>query len=96
VGPRKCPSMVSNLYYTHSVLRLLTALKMSYETAKNEPSRTQRSWRNPPGMRRETVELVRKAVTENWRAYVLVNHRSEGSAPLTIQVLNDQLTDAPT
>ncbi len=27
-------------------------------------------------MRRETVELVRKAVTENWRAYVLVNHRS--------------------
>ena len=35
-------------------------------------------------MRRETVELVRKAVTENWRAYVLVNHRSEGSAPLTI------------
>ena len=49
-----------------------------------------------PGMRRETVELVRKAVTENWRTYVLVNHRSEGSAPLTIQVLNDQLTDAPT
>jgi len=35
-------------------------------------------------MRRETVELVRKAVTENWRAYVLVNHRSEGNAPLTI------------
>ena len=49
-----------------------------------------------PGMRRETGELIRKAVTENWRAYVLVNHRSEGSAPLTIQVLNDQLRDAPT
>jgi hypothetical protein len=47
-------------------------------------------------MRRKTVELVRKAVTENWRDYVLVNHRSEGNAPLTIQVLNDQLTDAPT
>ena len=45
--------------------------------------------------RRETVELVRKAVTENWRAYVLVNNRSEGNASLTIQVLNDQLTDAP-
>jgi hypothetical protein len=34
-------------------------------------------------MRRETVELVRKAVTENWRGHVLVNNRSEGNAPLT-------------
>lgn len=28
-----------------------------------------------PEMRRETVELVRKAVGENRRAYVLVNNR---------------------
>jgi hypothetical protein len=47
-------------------------------------------------MRRETVELVRKAIAENQRAYVLVNNRSEGNAPLTIQVLNDQLSGLPT
>ena len=32
-------------------------------------------------MRRDTVELVRKAVAENRRAYLLVNNRSEGNAP---------------
>lgn len=37
-------------------------------------------------MRRDTVELVRKAIAENRRAYVLVNNRSEGNAPLTIRV----------
>jgi len=29
--------------------------------------------------------LVRKALAENRRAYVLVNNRSEGNAPLTVQ-----------
>jgi len=45
-------------------------------------------------MRRETVELVRKAVAENRRAYVLVNNRSEGNAPLTVQALSDLLVNA--
>ncbi len=44
-----------------------------------------------PEMRRETVELVRKAVVENRRAYVLVNNRSEGNAPLTVQALTEML-----
>lgn len=47
-----------------------------------------------PEMRRDTVELLRKAVAENRQAYVLVNNRSEGNAPLTIQALNDQLLEA--
>ncbi|TMQ30036.1 MAG: hypothetical protein E6K65_06790 [Nitrospirae bacterium] len=88
--------MVSNHYYTHSVLRLLTALKMSYKAAKKRAEPYTKIVEELQGIRRETVELVRKAVTENWRAYVLVNHRSEGNAPLTMQVLNDQLRDAPT
>jgi hypothetical protein len=41
-------------------------------------------------MRRDTVELVKKAVEEGRRAYVLVNNRSEGNAPLTVQALSDQ------
>jgi hypothetical protein len=45
-------------------------------------------------MRRETVEFVRKAIAENRRAYVLVNHRTKGNAPLTIQALSDQLRAA--
>lgn len=46
-------------------------------------------------MRREIVKLVREAGVENRRAYVLVNNRAAGNAPLTIQALHDQFTNAP-
>jgi hypothetical protein len=44
-----------------------------------------------PQMREDTVKLARQAVAESRRAYVLVNNRSEGCAPLTIQALADEL-----
>ena len=44
-----------------------------------------------PQMRRETVQVVRQAVSEGRRAYVLVNNRSEGNAPLTVQGVSDML-----
>jgi len=47
-----------------------------------------------PEMRRDTVELVNKAVGEKRKAYVLVNNRSEGNAPLTIQALRNALQAA--
>ena len=40
-----------------------------------------------PQMRREAVQLVRQAVGAGRRAYVLVNNRAEGNAPLTMQGL---------
>jgi hypothetical protein len=42
-------------------------------------------------MRRETVHLVPQAVSEGRRAYVLVNNRAEGNAPLTLEALIDAL-----
>jgi len=42
-------------------------------------------------MRLETVQLVRKAVIEGRRAYVLVNNRTEGNASLTVQALSELL-----
>jgi hypothetical protein len=42
-------------------------------------------------MREQAVELVKKPVQQNVRAYVLVNNRAEGSAPLTVQALVDAL-----
>ncbi|MGE0471453.1 MAG: DUF72 domain-containing protein [Nitrospira sp.] len=70
-----------------TVLRLLTPLKMSYEAAKKRAEPYNKIVGTLPDMRREAVELVRNVVAENRRAYVLVNNRSEGNAPLTIQVL---------
>ena len=74
-----------------TVLRLLTPLKMSYEAAKKRVEPYTKIVEELPVMRRDTVELVRRTVAENRRAYVLVNNRSEGNAPLTIQALTQQL-----
>jgi hypothetical protein len=46
-----------------------------------------------PQMRRETVHVVRQAVNEGRHAYVLVNNRSEGNAPLTVQGQAEMLRD---
>jgi uncharacterized protein YecE (DUF72 family) len=78
-----------------TVLRLLTPLKISYEAAKKRAEPYTKIVGELPVMRQDTVELVRKALAENRRAYVLVNNRSEGNAPLTIQALSDQLHEPP-
>jgi uncharacterized protein YecE (DUF72 family) len=77
-----------------TVQRLLTPLKMSYEAAKKRAEPYTKIIEELPDMRRESVELVKKAIAENRRAYVIVNNRSEGNAPLTIQALSDHLRDA--
>ena len=41
-------------------------------------------------MRADTIALVKQAVAQQRTAYVLVNNRSEGSAPLTVQALVDE------
>jgi hypothetical protein len=79
-----------------TVLRLLTPLKMSYEAAKKGAEPYTKIVEELPEMRRDTVELVKKAVEENRKAYVLVNNRSEGNAPLTIQALRNALQGAET
>lgn len=42
-------------------------------------------------MRSEAVQLVRQAVGAGRWAYVLVNNRCEGNAPLTVQALSEML-----
>lgn len=74
-----------------TVLRLLTPLRMSYEQAKKRAEPYTKIVEEIPEMRRDTVELIRQAVREERRAYVLVNNRAEGNAPLTIQALADRL-----
>ena len=76
-----------------TVLRLLTPLKISYEAAKKRAQPYTMIVGEIPEMRRDTVELVRKAVAENRRAYVLVNNRAEGNAPLTVEGLVGMLRE---
>ena len=60
---------------------------MSYEAAMKRAEPYTKIVKELPEMRRDTVDLVKKAVGEKRKAYVLVNNRSEGNAPLTIQAL---------
>jgi uncharacterized protein YecE (DUF72 family) len=75
------------------VFRLLTPLRVAYGQAVRMAAPYNKIVAELPMMRKETVTLVNQAVRENRRAYVLVNNRSEGSAPLTVQALTDQLRD---
>jgi len=70
-----------------TVLRLLTPLNMSYEAAKKRAEPYTKIVGELPEMRRDVVALIKKAVAEHRQAYVLVNNRSEGHAPLTIEAL---------
>jgi uncharacterized protein YecE (DUF72 family) len=74
-----------------TVLRLLTPRTMKYHDAVKAYEPYNKLVKPLPDMRQETLTLIDQAVTEEVRAHVLVNNRSEGSAPLTIQALVDQL-----
>ena len=74
-----------------TVLRLLTPLGMSYEAAKKRAEPYTKIVEELPQMRRDTVDMLQKAIAENRRSYVLVNNRSEGNAPMTVQALADRL-----
>ena len=75
------------------VLRLLTPLNISYEEAKKRAEPYNRIVAELPDMRREAVDLIQRSITDVKRAYVLVNNRSEGNAPKTIQGLVEMLCD---
>lgn len=73
------------------VIRLLTPLGVAYADAVRAARPYDRLVRALPRMRGETVGLVRDAVEQGRQAYVLVNNRAEGCAPLTIHALADEL-----
>lgn len=77
-----------------ALFRLLTPQRMKYEDAVRIAEPYNKIVKELPQMRADTVTIVRQAVAENRRAYVLVNNRSEGCAPLTVQALVAQLSAA--
>jgi uncharacterized protein YecE (DUF72 family) len=74
-----------------TVLRPLTPRNMKYYDAVKAYEPYNKLVRPVPEMRTDTLKIVRQAIAENRQSYVLTNNRSEGSAPLTVQALVDQL-----
>jgi len=74
-----------------TVLRLLTPLKMSYADAKKRAAPYTKIVAELPEMRRDTVAIIQQSIAQAKPAYVLVNNRSEGNAPKTVQGLVELL-----
>jgi len=74
-----------------TILRLLTPRTMKYYQAVKAYEPYNKLVKPLPEMRTDTVTIVQHAMQRQVNAYVLVNNRSEGSAPLTVQALVDQL-----
>lgn len=74
-----------------TVLRLLTPLKMSYADAKRRAAPYTKIVAELPEMRRDTVAIIQQSIAQAKPAYVLVNNRSEGNAPKTVQGLVELL-----
>jgi uncharacterized protein YecE (DUF72 family) len=75
-----------------ALFRLLTPLGTKYEDAVKAAEPYTKIVRSLPQMRADVLSLVRQAIAEGRQAYVLVNNRAEGCAPLTVQALVDQLS----
>lgn len=73
------------------LVRLLTPRDKKYHEAVKAYEPYDKLVRPLPDMRQATVRLVRQAVDERRRAYVLVNNRSEGHAPGTVKAIHDML-----
>ena len=78
-----------------TVLRLLTPRDTKYHDAVKAYAPYDKIVKPLPVMRRETTDLVQHAIAKNLRSYVLVNNRSEGNAPMTVQALADRLRNSP-
>jgi len=73
------------------VLRLLTPRGMAYGDAVKRYKPYDTLKQPLPEMRQHTVKLAEQAVSNRRRVYALVNNRSEGSAPRTVQAIVDQM-----
>ncbi len=73
------------------VMRLLTPLGLPYASAVERYAPYNRIVIPQPQMRREAASLIQAASSQGVTPYVLVNNRSEGNAPLTIQAIVEEL-----
>jgi uncharacterized protein YecE (DUF72 family) len=74
-----------------TMVRLLLRPGTRYEERRQEMAPFNRVVQPDERMRREVTTILRSAVREKRRTYLLVNNKAEGSAPLTIQALAERL-----
>jgi Protein of unknown function DUF72 len=76
----------------HIVMRRTRRPLFPYEEAKKRAEPYNKIVAELPEMRREAVDLMKRSIDDGRRVYALVNNRSEGNAPLTVQALAEQVS----
>jgi len=79
-----------------TVARILLRPGRSYSEAVDAFAPYDRIQDRNPALRRDVARLIQQAATLRIPAYVLVNNRAEGSAPLTIAAIAELLAGAET
>ena len=73
------------------VVRLLMRPGTRYERQREHMAPFNRIVQQDEHMRRDVIDLLARAARNGQRAYLLVNNKAEGSAPLTIEALGETL-----
>jgi uncharacterized protein YecE (DUF72 family) len=73
------------------VFRLMLPPGESYESLRQAYEPFDRLVAPQPAMRREVLEILRKAILAGRNAYVIANNKAEGSSPLTLFALAEAL-----
>ena len=77
-----------------TMVRLLMRPGTRYEQQKETMAPFNRIVQQDEHMRRDTVDVLRRAAAAGQRAFLLVNNKAEGSSPLTIEALATRLARA--
>lgn len=77
------------------IVRLLLPPGKRYADLKEAYAPFDRLVAPQPKMRQDVVRLVRSALDRDMECYVLVNNKAEGSSPLTVRALAEQLATEP-
>jgi uncharacterized protein YecE (DUF72 family) len=77
-----------------TMVRLLVRPGTRYEQQRQTMTPFNRLVQEDEHMRRDTVDVLRRAAAAGQRAFLLVNNKAEGSSPLTIEALARRLAAA--
>lgn len=88
----KCAADAGGLHAPFYVSRILTPLGVKYEDAVKLFQPYDRLKQPNPEMRKDVVRLAKRALERDADAFIIVNNRSEGSAPMTIDALGRLIT----
>lgn len=78
-----------------TMVRLLVRPGTRYEQQRQTMTPFNRIVQQDEHMRRDTVDVLRRAAAAGQRAYLLVNNKAEGSSPLTIEALAMRIAGQP-